>query len=168
MKHYSISLALIIFVIAISVPAIGMQKHDNMNASSEEGHKMAGSDHKAMTHDMGHDGGHFMHTMMVDGVHSEFQIMSLKSMNMTDPDGKTHHIMVKMYTDNKAQPLKNAIGKIKVIAPDGNEQVSSLKNYNGILAANFNFPIQGKYGVILLSKIDDRKRIYKFHYMHHE
>jgi uncharacterized protein YnzC (UPF0291/DUF896 family) len=159
MKRYFISIALILFVISFSLSAMGMQKHDEnhgtMSSDQGEGHKMD------------HSGGHFMHTMTVDGVHSEFQIMSLKSMNMSDPEGKTHHIMVKMYADNKEQPFKNAIGKIKVIAPDGNEQVNSLKNYNGILAANFNFPQKGKYGVILLSKIDDQKRIYKFHYMHH-
>jgi hypothetical protein len=167
MKRFFISVALILFVISIGSSAMGMQKHDEkhdaMSSSEGQSHKMDAK--KSMDHDMDHNG-HFMHTMMVEGIHSEFQIMSLKSMNMKDSDGKTHHIMVKMYAADKEQPIKNAIGKIKVIAPDGNEQVSSLKNYSGILAANFSFPQKGKYGVILLSKIDDHKRVFKFHYTH--
>jgi hypothetical protein len=90
--------------------------------------------------------------------------MSLSSMNMTDPEGKSHHIMLKLYDEGGNQPIKGAVGKIKVINPDGTEQIGTLKDYGGILAANFNFDQPGKYGVICLFKVDDQKRVVKFWY----
>ena len=159
--------------------AFGMQGHgtaeshgdggSNHKASPSGHHDTSGGEagHENMDHGSSRDNdGTFKHEMMTDGVHAEFQVMSLKSMNMTDDQGNTHHIMVKMYTDGKKQPVKEAIGKIKVIAPDGKEQVNSLKNYSGILAANFTFPQPGKYGVICLSKVDGQKKLFKFWYTH--
>ena len=43
---------------------------------------------------------------------------------------------------------------------------SELKNYSGVLAANFNFTDQGKYGVICLVKNEDKKHVFKFWYEH--
>jgi len=102
----------------------------------------------------------------VGEVRAEFQIMSLASMNMKDPNGDTHHVMVKLFHDSMNHPIKDAVGKVKIIKPDGKEQTNSLKNYNGIFAANFTFGENGKYGVICLVIIDGEKHIFKFWYHH--
>ena len=87
-------------------------------------------------------------------------------MNMKDPDGATHHVMVKFIDDKTSDPIKTAVGRIKVIGPNGREQIGDLKNYDGILAANFTFASKGQYGIICLFKIDDKKRLVKFWYPH--
>jgi hypothetical protein len=87
-------------------------------------------------------------------------------MNMTSDEGDTHHIMVNLKEADGGAPIKQAIGKIKVIAPDKTEQISPLKNYSGILAANFTFKDPGKYGVICLLKNNDKKQVFKFWYHH--
>jgi hypothetical protein len=129
---------------------------------SHKGHDMQGSsdmDHTAPT-------GTFTHQAVVDGVRAEFDIMSLQSMNMTDPEGRTHHIMVKFFHEAMNHQIQDATGKVKVIGPAGQEQIESLKNYGGIFAANVNFPESGKYGVICLIKSGDKKYLYKFWYHH--
>jgi len=82
-------------------------------------------------------GGTFEHTMIEKNIRAEFKIMSLASMNMKDPNGDTHHVMVKLFHDSMNHPIKDAVGKVKIIKPDGKEQTNGLKNYNGIFAANF-------------------------------
>lgn len=99
-------------------------------------------------------------------IRAEFKIMSLADMNMKDPNGATHHVMVKLFNDSMNHPIKSAAGKIKVIGPDKKEQINGLKNYNGIYAANFTFIDKGKYGVICLINIDGKKHLFKFWYPH--
>ena len=65
--------------------AIAASGHDDKSKSSH--------DDKSMDHQ--ETSGAFNHDMTVEGVKAEFQIMSLESMNMKDPDGATHHVMVK-------------------------------------------------------------------------
>jgi len=108
----------------------------------------------------------FKHHEVVEGVKSEFEIMRLDDMNMKDEKGATHHIMVKLSDATDGKEIKEAIGKIKVIAPDGTEQEGALKNYSGILAANFTFDKAGKYGVICLVKVGGQQKVMKFWYPH--
>jgi len=108
----------------------------------------------------------FEHQMVDKQVRAEFQIMSLASMNIKDPDGATHHVMVKLYDNSNNQPVKEAVGKIKVIGPDKSEQTNGLKNYNGVFAANFTFNKKSKYGVICLLNINGEKHLFKFWYPH--
>jgi hypothetical protein len=110
--------------------------------------------------------GAFKHDMIMEGVKAEFQIMSLESMNMKDPDGATHHVMVKFVNADSGEQLKKAVGKIKVISPSKKEIVADLKDYSGTYAANVTFEEAGKYGVICLVKIDGKKPLYKFWYTH--
>ena len=134
---------------------------------------IAGTAHQSQDHKSGSQpgtmksgvtGDTFTHQAVVEGVRAEFQVMTLASMNMKDPQGKTHHIMVKLVDVSSQKQIGNAIGKIKVISPTGKEQVESLQNYSGILAANFTFDEKGKYGVICLVKVDGKKRLIKFWY----
>jgi hypothetical protein len=108
----------------------------------------------------------FEHTMIEKNIRAEFQIMSLASMNMKDPNNATHHVMVKLFHDSVNRPIKNAVGKVKIIDPTGGEQITTLKNYNGIFAANFSVKKTGKYGVICLVKAGEEKYLFKFWYPH--
>ena len=148
---------------------MAMQSHDSGKAGG--GHDMhtdQQSDHSAHGQDMqsAGKGGTFKHHASMDGMDADFQVMSLASMNMASDKGESHHIMVNLSESGDGEPVKNAVGKIKVIGPDGKEQTSALKNYSGILAANFNFDKSGKYGVICLVKSEDKKRVFKFWYHH--
>ena len=163
-------LLIAVFVLSLaSVPVVAMQEHAG-HATGEQamtgdggmdhgGHDGHGMDHSAMD-------GTFHHMASDGGLDAEFQVMSLASMNMTSDRGETHHIMVNLKKTGEGAPNTDAVGKIKVIGPDKNEQVSPLKNYSGILAANFTFTQPGKYGVICLVKNGDRKHVFKFWYDH--
>lgn len=108
----------------------------------------------------------FKHDMTVEGIKAEFQIMRLESMNMTDPGGATHHVMVKFMDAEKGRQLKEVVGRIKIISPSKVETVVDLKDYSGIFAANVAFEAPGKYGIICLAKVGDKKPLYKFWYAH--
>jgi len=153
--------ACIIMFIAIIWFASGMATADTSHKAGEKSHAQPSGkmDHAAMTDK-------FEHQMVDRQVRAEFQIMSLASMNMKDPGGASHHVMVKLYDNSGKQPVKEAVGKVKVIGPDKKEQVNGLKNYNGIFAANFTFSQKGKYGVICLVKINGEKHLFKFWYPH--
>lgn len=110
--------------------------------------------------------GPFTHRETVEGVRAEFQVMSLAQMNMKDPGGATHHVMVKFVDDQTQNQVKTAAGRIKVIDPNGKESIGDLKNYEGVYAANFTFDAKGRYGIICLFSIDDKKRLVKFWYPH--
>jgi len=132
----------------------GHQSHGDMSGSKSDN-----TEH-------GQTGATFTHQEVVEGVQAEFQVMTLASMNMKDPQGKTHHIMLKLVDVSSQNPIGNGVGKIKLISPTGKEQVESLQNYSGILAANFTFDEKGKYGVICLFTVDGQNRVVKFWYPH--
>ena len=164
-----IFITVVFIVTLISNASIAMQEHSSHGSSG--GHDMQSEtkmDHGDHGESMDHSGmgGTFKHTATEGGIEAEFQVMSLASMNMTSDEGDTHHIMVNLKEAGSGTPIKAAVGKIKVIAPDKQEQVSPLKNYSGILAANFTFDQQGKYGVICLLKNNDKKQVFKFWYNH--
>jgi hypothetical protein len=124
---------------------------------------MQGMDHSSTENGKNQN---FKHMAMVDGIHAEFQIMDLAAMNMTDPDGKTHHVMATFLKNN--EKITKAVGKVKLIAPSGKEQLETFKDYgNGIFAANFNLDEPGKWGVICLFKDDSGKHTVRFWYSHH-
>jgi hypothetical protein len=158
------------FIVAlVAVPAIAMQEHNSHGSGG--GHDMKSDkkmDHGDQGMQMDHSkmGGTFKHTATDGGIDAEFQVMSLASMNMTSDRGETHHIMVNLSEADGGAPIKDAVGKIKVVGPDGWEQVSPLKNYSGVLAGNFTFTEPGKYGVICLLKNQDKKQVFKFWYHH--
>jgi hypothetical protein len=111
-------------------------------------------------------GSPFQHIAKDKNIRAEFQVMSLASMNMKDPNGATHHIMLKLFHDSENHPIKAAVGKIKIVGPDNAEQIGNLKNYSGIFAANFTFNKTGKYGVICLVKVGEENHLFKFWYPH--
>jgi len=156
-KLYAMMIIFLTFICVVpSVTAADTSHKADDKSHAQPSGKM---DHAAVT-------GKFEHQMVDKQVRAEFQVMSLASMNMKDPDGATHHVMVKLYDNSNNQPVKEAVGKVKVIGPDKKEQVNGLKNYNGIFAANFTFNKKDKYGVICLVKINGEKHLFKFWYPH--
>ncbi|MFO7557448.1 MAG: hypothetical protein R6X10_01345 [Desulfobacterales bacterium] len=107
---------------------------------------------------------HFTYSGVDKGIRAEFEIMSLADMGMKPENGATHHIMFKIFHDSMNHQIQEAKGKIKIIDPDGKEQISDIKNYNGVFSVNTLFPKAGKYGVICLLKIKDEKPLFKFWY----
>lgn len=168
MKKMTLIPAVLIAVL-IAMPAMATQGHDGHGSSHGSDMKSQKKmDHGAhgKTSDNTGMGGTFTHRASEGGIDAEFQVMTLASMNMTSDKGETHHIMVNLKEADDGTPIKQAVGKIKVIAPDQTEQVSPLQNYSGILAANFTFTEPGKYGVICLLKNKDRKQVFRFWYHH--
>ncbi len=142
----------------------GGQSHEGMagmeQGSSQTHEGMAGMEHGSASMD-----GKFVHSAMADDVHTEFQIMDLASMNMTDPDGKTHHVMVTFMRDD--QKIEKVAGKVKLVSPSGKEQIADLKDYGGgNFAANFTIDEAGQWGVICLFKEKQGKHTVKFWYEH--
>ena len=152
-------LTVLALLLALSPGPFALADTDHQSPSHVSGSKSGSMEH-------GQTGGTFTHQEIVEGVQAEFQVMTLASMNMKDPEGNTHHIMVKFAEASSQKRINSAIGKIKIISPTGKEQVKSLQNYSGILAANFTFDEKGKYGVICLFKVDGEKRLVKFWYPH--
>ena len=152
-----------LFVFAAALPALaGEENHTGAHS--------AGMDH-GMSHKMNSESGMagmktFKHEAVVDGIKTEFQVMRLADMHMTDPEGRTHHFMVKLVDEGSDHPITDAIGKIKVIAPDKKEQTGVLKRYGDFLTANFSFDSPGKYGVICLFVENGQKHVVKFWYTH--
>ena len=111
--------------------------------------------------------GSFVHSEMIEGMHVEFQVMDLASMNMTDPDGKTHHVMAKFMRGD--QQITKAVGKVKLISPSGKEQIAPLQDFgSGVFAANFTIDEPGKWGVVCLFKEEGGQHTVKFWYPHME
>jgi hypothetical protein len=172
MCNWIFSIAML-FVFAATLPAsAGQSRHDGGHSTgghtSESGHGMTGG----MKSESGMAGmkgmPSFKHQSVVDGIRAEFQVMRLADMHMTDPEGRTHHIMVQLAREGSGQSVADAIGKIKVIAPDKQEQTGVLKRYGDFLAANFTFDAPGNYGVICLLVVDGQKHVVKFWYPYHK
>jgi len=120
---------------------------------------------EGMEHGDSSKNGQFVHTDMVDGIHASFEVMDLASMNMKDPAGKTHHVMATFMRDQ--QKLEKVIGKVKLIAPSGTEQVGTFKDFgSGVFAANFKIDEPGKWGVICLFEENGTTHTVKFWYPH--
>ena len=142
-----------LFLITLSTPVFSGEDHSGHGAASP------GSTQAMPT-------GTFSHNAVVDGIRTEFQIMSLKDMNIKDPNGATHHVILRLFHDKMNHKIKNIVGKVKVVSPSGKEQTAPLKDYNGIYAANFSFTDKGEYGVICLFKEEGKKHLVKFWYPH--
>jgi hypothetical protein len=149
-------------LIATNRPAADMS-HEGKGKMQKSAEDMSQQGHDKMQKSAP---GTFEHQMVDKNVRAEFKIMSLESMNMKDSNGATHHIMVKLFDDKMNHPINDAVGKVKVVGVDKKEQVSGLKNYSGIIAGNFTFKEKGKYGVICLVKVKDKKHLFKFWYPH--
>ncbi|WP_051309695.1 hypothetical protein [Desulfogranum japonicum] len=157
MKLYSSILFVFFLFITSTGSAMEGMDHGDTHMSGK------GHSHETMGHSSSAHSGHFKHAGMVDGIDATFQVMSLASMKMKDPEGKTHHIMVSFF--HKDQKLNGVSGDIKVISPSGKEQVGELMHFGGgMYAANFIFDEAGKWDITC--NFTDQGRGHSIHFMY--
>jgi hypothetical protein len=106
--------------------------------------------------------------VLVEGVKVTFQMMAndehqkmLKDMKMKEDieAGTTHNITVTLKDDKTQKEITNAQINMKVVDPKGKDQIKLLK-YEGEMksyAAYFNLPEKGKYQIMILAKVGEKK-----------
>jgi len=123
-------------------------------------------------HSHGHGPASKMDTreVIVEGVKVTFQIMSndehrkmLKEMKMKEDieAGTTHNITVTLRDEKSQKEIINAQVNMKVVNPKGKDQIKMLKFEEMMKSydAYFNLPEKGKYQVMILFKVGDKKPI---------
>ena len=140
-----------------------------MKGSDHSGHDMSDHtmDHGNMSKDhAGSASGVYKHTDLADGIKATFQVMSLASMKMKDPEGKTHHVMAS-FSQNGTK-MKEVTGDIVVVSPSGKEQAGKLKHFGGgMYAVNFIFDEAGEWQVKCQIIDGEKKYTKEFNYPHH-
>lgn len=106
--------------------------------------------------------------VVVEGVRVTFQIMTndehkkmLKDMKMKEDieSGTTHNITVILKDEKTQKEITNAQISMKVVDPKGKDQIKVLK-YEDMMKsydAYFNLSEKGKYQVMILFKVGDKK-----------
>ena len=106
--------------------------------------------------------------VLVEGVKVTFQFMAneehkkmLKDMKMKEDveAGTTHNITVTLKDEKTQKEITNAQINMKVVDPKGKDQIKTLK-YEDMMKsydAFFNLPEKGKYQVMILFKVGDKK-----------
>ena len=148
-----LALAALILLLTWSSASVADRVHQGHSDNSQ-----------SVTVEHGLAGDTFTHEATAEGVRAEFQVMSLASMNMKDPKGNTHHVMVKLFNATSNSQIKDATGEIRLVGPSGKEQKEILTNYNGILAASLTFGEKGKYKMICVFDADGKKGEITFWY----
>ncbi len=128
-------------------------------------------------HSHGHGTASKMETreVLVEGFKVTFQIMAneehkkmLKDMKMKEDieSGTTHNITVTLKDEKNQKEVTDAQINMKVVDPKGKDQIKALK-YEGMMKsydAYFNLPEKGKYQVMILFKIGEKKRTAGIYY----
>jgi predicted thioesterase len=106
--------------------------------------------------------------VLVEGVKVTFQIMAndehqkmLKDMKMKEviERGTTHNITVTLKDEKTQKEVTDAQISMKVVDPKGKDQIKALK-YEGEMKsydAYFNLPEKGKYQIMILAKVGEKK-----------
>lgn len=161
MKKIILAVALTGMMFASTAGAMQDMDHSKEKAMTTKSEQSM----EAMDHDNEEMDGTFSHMEMIDGIHAEFKVMDLASMNMKDPNGNTHHVMATF--SRGEEKLAAIVGKVKLISPTGKAQTADLKDFgSGNYAANFKVDEDGKWGVICLFKDDKGTHTVKFWYPH--
>jgi len=113
--------------------------------------------------------------VLVEGVKVVFQIMAndehkkmLKDMKMKEDveAGTTHNITVTLKDEKTQKEITDAQINMKVVDPKGKDQIKALK-YEDMMKSYdtyFNLPEKGKYQVMVLFNIGDKKRTAGIYY----
>ena len=113
--------------------------------------------------------------VLVEGMKITFTVMDtdehkkmLQDMKMKEDiePGTTHNITVTLKDENNQKEITDASLSMKVIDPNGKEQIKSLK-YEDMMKsydAYFNLTEKGKYQVLVLVKKQDMKRTAGIYY----
>ena len=106
--------------------------------------------------------------VLVEGVKVTFEMMAndehkkmLKDMKMKEDiePGTTHNITMVLKDEKSQKEITNAQINMKVVDPKGKDQIKTLK-YEDMMKsydAFFNLPEKGKYQVMILAKIGEKK-----------
>jgi hypothetical protein len=106
--------------------------------------------------------------VLAEGVKVTFQMMAndehrkmLKDMKMKEDiePGTTHNITVMLKDEKSQKEITNAQVSMKVVDPKGKDQIKPLK-YDGEMKsydAYFNLPEKGKYQIMILAKVGEKK-----------
>ncbi len=106
--------------------------------------------------------------VLVEGVKVTFQMMAndehrkmLKDMKMKEDieAGTTHNITVTLKDQKSQKEITDAKITMKVVDPKGKDQIKPLK-YDGEMKSYdsyFNLPEKGKYQVMILAKMGEKK-----------
>ena len=106
--------------------------------------------------------------ILVEGVKVSFQIMAndehqkmLKDMKMKEDiePATTHNITVTLKDEKSQKEITDAKINMKVVDPKGKDQIKTLK-YEGEMKsydAYFNLPEKGKYQIMILAKVGEKK-----------
>jgi len=107
--------------------------------------------------------------VLVEGVKVTFTVMAngehlkmLKDMKMKEDiePGTTHNISVTLKNEKSQKEITNAQVTMKVVGPKGKDQVKPLM-YEDMMkdyTAYFNLPEKGKYQIMILFKVGEKKR----------
>jgi hypothetical protein len=107
--------------------------------------------------------------VLVEGVKVSFMVMAndehkkmLKDMKMKEDiePGTTHNVAVTLKDEKTQKDITDATVTMKVVDPAGKDQIKALK-YEDMMKsydAYFNMKEKGKYQVMVLFKIGDKKR----------
>jgi hypothetical protein len=120
-----------------------------------------------------HGGGHIMNMttqdVLVDDVQVGFAVMAnaehlkmLKEMKMKEDiaPGTTHNITVVLKNQKNQQEIIDASVSMRVVAPDGKDEIKTLKFEPSMKSydAYFNMPTKGKYQILVLFKAGEQKK----------
>ena len=106
--------------------------------------------------------------VVVEGVKVSFMVMAneshkkmLADMKMKEDiePGSTHNITVILKDDKTQKEITDAEINMKVVDPKGKDQIKPLK-YEGEMKsydAYFNLPEKGKYQIMILAKVGEKK-----------
>jgi len=106
--------------------------------------------------------------VLVGGVKVTFQIMAndehekmLKDMKMKEDiePGTTHNVTVTLKDEKTQNEMTNAQITMKIVDPKGKDQIKPLK-YEDMMKsydAFFNLPEKGKYQIMILAKVGEKK-----------
>ena len=160
MKKTAVMIALTAFAFAIQAStALAAMDHEN------EGMPMAQGSMK-----MEHGGGmmamgKLAHEEVVDGVKATFKIIDIKAKMREMGMKETHHIMVTFRDAKSGREISQGEVRLKVMGPDGKEQVKDLMGMEGGFGSDFTMPEKGRYGIMAKFKLKDGKiRSVKFWY----
>jgi len=149
MKKF-VSVSLVIIMGLIVLPSLSLAQHSHGGMSMGSSMKMDTKE------------------VLVEGVKVTFQMMAndehqkmLKDMKMKEDiePGTTHNITVTLKDAKTQKDITDAQITMKVVDPKGKDQIKPLK-YEGEMKsydAYFNLPEKGKYQVMVLAKMGEKK-----------
>jgi len=171
MKGFLFTSLLLIGIFLFPLPSFSQHQHG--------GHSMPGmpgmEGEKKMEPSLG-QGTSPTRTFLLDDVKASFSIMPmvehkkmLKDMKMkveVDPQA-THNIAVTLTDTRSNLPISDAVVKMKVISPNGKDQVKLLDFIMGMnqYAGDFTLSEKGRYQILILFKAGGKKQAAGFYYL---